>query len=274
VGQQTRVALEETVIKKLVVILTPIPRVVNYPNLMQSFPYWHRMYQRAKKRYNVLFIFAVQVGTNAMPTIDSLHVPKKILWVEYQNENRFVEIAYSRNLLLKEARALKAKYTIFLDSDIGAPAATIDRLIADGKDFVGALAVTYRNDQKPMLGFGVFREPFYTGCEWAGEIPEKKLTQVGFMCSICICLSERILNDLRLWFPMNLDLMGRKIAEDHAFSKLLTECDYELWVDSTLHVLHFRGETILGIEPPEGFTGPQMEWNSKLLDFKPIGVGV
>lgn len=252
-GQQARLELEEAGVRDLVAVLTPVQRITNYPNLTQAFSYWQRMYARVRKRFDVIFIFAVQRGSNAVATIESLQVPKEILWVDYTNENRFVEIANSRNVLLREARGIGAKHVLFLDSDVGAPACTIERLIDDGKDFVGAVAVTFNNAKEPVLGFGKFKEPFYSGLEWADVLPAERLSKVGYMCSICLYLGEHVLKDQRLWFPMSLEVEGKMMSEDHAFSKLVSECEYDLWVDSSIQVLHFRGEVILGVKPPAGF---------------------
>lgn len=138
------------------------------------------------------------------------------------------DIASSRNRLAQAALDRGADYLLFIDYDMYFPPRTISKLLAAGKDIIGA-TYNFRQDPPkstavPLEGTEATDEPFKVECMGAGMLliktdVFKKLSQP--------------------WFMWGYTQEGTlQYGEDTYFCQMAKHAGLEVWADPTLEVKH------------------------------------
>jgi hypothetical protein len=235
-------------------ILTPIASHVNVELFSSILRDWYRLFKKNRK-HHVTFYFLAPEGSNAVNAIRMFKARHKLMFFpkdlselpslqKIWKECRFVELAVYRNVLMDRAKTDGVDFAIFLDSDVVPPHKAIDCFTEDNRDICGGIVKTLNDAKEFILGFGHFKEPFFSGLIWATEIPKEKLSEVGFVNTACMCISRRVLRDERLRFPIiSVPIEGdesRVISEDHAFCHLAKSLGYKIFVDKRVMCQHFK----------------------------------
>jgi len=166
---------------------------------------------------------------------------------------KLYRVAEARNELLKVGK--RFDFSLFLDSDIAPPSNIIELLTRHGKDVVSPL-VRVPTTNGTSWGFGYFRDGTKEGWMFSEEITAP-LQKVDAVCTSCMLLSHRIMNDPRLSFqPLKLEGKEIWVGEDHGYCLAAGRLGYEIFVDTTVKVQHFKRiwnqeKLIAGLNPIE-----------------------
>ena len=162
--------------------------------------------------------------------------------------NRFGEIALFRNMLLDEARRRHPDMAIFLDADVVPPVYMLDFFHEDFTtiphvNVCGGIVKTFNNNWDVVYGFGDFKQPWFSGLDWAQKVPSMRLAKVGFANTACLALKWRIIDDDALKFealPLKFNGEPMVMSEDHSFSHLLSCYGYKIFIDNRVRCDHLR----------------------------------
>lgn len=241
-------------------ILTPLPLNPDLDHVAIVLRHWLNTFKHWPTPSGVGFCFAVADETEELVRmmlkplksrfqVWTLPVPHRKLTELYPElaqdwvRSRFGEIALYRNMLLDEARRVRPERAVFLDSDVVPPKDFLRLFEAGRKDVCAGAVRTFNNEWRPVLGFGSFRKPFFTGLDWAEQCPFEALSRVDFANTACMSLGWRVVADERARFdPVWVDYNGEKVllSEDHSFSHLLSTLGYEIFLDSRIRCAHLR----------------------------------
>ncbi|MGE3622316.1 MAG: hypothetical protein AB7H77_00380 [Bdellovibrionales bacterium] len=131
-------------------------------------------------------------------------------------------VAVVRNQCVVTAQLVGATHVLFLDSDMVFPLDALKRLLAHGKDIVGAL---YSRRRAP---FGP------TGLPLDGAGSEGNLLRMKNLPTGCLLISISVFEKLpKPWFSDRVE--GEQIVgEDIHFCERATAAGFEIWQDTTL----------------------------------------
>jgi hypothetical protein len=120
------------------------------------------------------------------------------------------------------AQLIKATHVLFLDSDMTFPLDVLKRLLAHGKDIVGAV---YSRRRAP---FGPTGQPM-EGAKESGGLLRMKNLPTG-----CVLITMRVFEKLpKPWFSDRVE--GEHIlGEDFHFCEKATTAGFEIWQDTAL----------------------------------------
>lgn len=148
---------------------------------------------------------------------------------------KLYRIADARNILREYGE--NYDYGLYLDADIEVPPDLLERLIRHGKDIISPL-VRVPTSVGLGWGFGYFKNPLRDG--WVNKEIREPLQRVDAVCTSCMLLSNQVMNDQEVGFkPVKLreDLYA---GEDHGFCYLAGKAGYEVYVDTTFEVKHWK----------------------------------
>ncbi len=239
--------------------MTPLPKDPNPAVILTVLRSWTKM-AKANKKHEIKFLFALSTESEAQmrPLLawliaekQTLPIPQELveklfpIVAEQWKISRFPEIAFYRNLLLEQARQDDPDAAVFLDSDVVPPEETPETLSwmehsGHRSPAVAGIVKTYNNDWQEVLGFGQFRKPFFTGLDWAKELPRTVLTEVDFANTACLALPRTTFQDSDTKFlPVMFD-ETHYVSEDHAFCHRLRQNGYRILVDTRIKCRHLR----------------------------------
>jgi glycosyltransferase involved in cell wall biosynthesis len=135
-------------------------------------------------------------------------------------------IAIARNNAVARAQELGADYLLFLDSDMVFPRSTLLRLLAHGRDIVGA---TYLRRTPPfaILGARLAEAPL-------GNSPG--LAEMQHLPTGCLLIRMKVFEAMtRPYFRFRHDeTTGDVIGEDYDFCDRARQLGYRIWCDGAL----------------------------------------
>ena len=166
----------------------------------------------------------------------------------FKAETRFEELAIHRNLLLEQAK--KYDYAVFVDSDVSVPPNGIEALVNSGKDIVsgvvvvpiGLLLADGSKIEQLAVGYGnfVLINNMIASLSFANSLPDT-LSQSGYVCSACLCLSQKTVLDERLRFEtFQFRGKGIQLGEDLGYCYNAARLGYRIWVNPAVQCRHHR----------------------------------
>jgi hypothetical protein len=146
--------------------------------------------------------------------------------------NRGSSIAGNRNLLVERfLRAPDLQWLCMIDSDMVVPPDTVQRLLATGKEIVGALSF----ERNP---------PYVLGAVRGDDMPDGApfvLHRVPAVGAGCLLIRRHVLESMpKPWFEHTTPGWN----EDFHFCEKATGAGFEVWLDGTLELGHV-GATII-----------------------------
>lgn len=178
-------------------------------------------------------------GGYIKPLIHLLNYPDGTVKGYHDPENSLVHI--SRNDCVREAGLVRADYIFFLDSDTTVPPDTIKKLLAHGKDIVGA---TYMKRKLPFEMTGL---PL--GVRDGDRVALSGLMGMDWMPTGCLLIKMTVFDKIKPpYFSFSYD--GEKLCgEDYNFCQSARKAGVKVWCDGdiSLHVGHI-GEMVYRIK--------------------------
>ena len=156
------------------------------------------------------------------------------------------------------------EWTFWIDSDMEVPPDALMRLIAHGKDIVGA---TYVRRAPP---YDVMGRTLHGG---PSEDIKGGLMEVAGLPLGCLLIRRKVFDDIckdgRPPFYFGQDDLGRDVGEDYTFCKRARDAGYSVWVDIDLtkEVKHI-GEWAFS---PQEAGGPDKDGNVIETKFATLG---
>lgn len=143
----------------------------------------------------------------------------------------------SRNSLAEQALKANADYVLWLDSDMVFEPDTLERLLADDKDMVGALYFRRAVPFTPVI-YSDYKGNIEDGLIWT---PQKEYPQslfevagIGFGC---VLMKTDILFNMIAKFKDWFTPLGHS-GEDLSFCYRAKELGYSIWCDPTIKMGH------------------------------------
>lgn len=141
------------------------------------------------------------------------------------------DISSSRIWLVKEAIKNGATHLFFVDSDMLFPTDTIKRLLAHDKDII---SVDYNKRKFPLQSVLALLPDT--------EKSETELYKVAVVGTGIMLINLEIFKDPKMdknWFSFGRNAEGEHVmGEDGWFCNTAREAGYDIWVDSTIKVVH------------------------------------
>jgi hypothetical protein len=156
--------------------------------------------------------------------------------------NKSSIVAMARNDGVDHARAFAAEFLLFLDSDMTFPRSTLHRLLAHGKDIVGAL-YTKRVAPYPLLGAALHAEPVSE---------DDALIEMRHMPTGCLLIRMAVFEALsRPYFRfVNDERTGQIHGEDYVFCDRARAAGFRVWCDSRLSLeIGHIGQRVFRFDP-------------------------
>jgi len=162
--------------------------------------------------------------------------------------NPYGIIGIMRQILLKKTRLLNVDYAIYIDSDIFiADKDFIKRMTKYKKDLVaGAYFRSY--PQGELLSYLDFNKgknkdthPYVLR-----NYQKFKLQRVAAVSGGCLCISKKLINDLRVNFVYGEDMKipdyygTGHAGEDFAYCETARRNGYNIWVDDSFRICHYQ----------------------------------
>jgi len=238
-----------------VAILTPLP--TKYDNLTEKQLCYYLQGIERQNKPNLHFFFTCH--TPLKPQYQHyfethLTYPFTISPLEPTQTDRVIQkatdLALHRNELLKHAQPFN--YALFLDSDVELPENAIEPLVSSGRDITAGVVVvpiglqtsTDSKVEQLAVGYGnfVFINNQVASLNFTSSL-SPTLTQAGFACSACLCLSQKAVNDNRLKFEA-FQVRGKGIflCEDTGYCYNAAKLGYRVWVNPSVQCIHHRRE--------------------------------
>ena len=134
-------------------------------------------------------------------------------------------IAFNRNMLVTLAREQGATHILFIDADMTFPNNALDRLVAHGKDIVGATAAR-RKGRTDAVGNTLDGGPLH----FDEPLVRMELLGLPFML-----IDLKVFEKLRApWFAEPPTEDGGLVAEDEYFCDAALAAGYDIWCDTKL----------------------------------------
>ncbi|MFA5040321.1 MAG: hypothetical protein WC464_01630 [Bdellovibrionales bacterium] len=133
-------------------------------------------------------------------------------------------VPLGRNQCVNAAQTMKASHLLFLDSDIVFPADALKRLMAHGKDIVGA---SYSKRAAPFYPLTILENGEH-------EHVTSGLQRVNLLPTGCLLIRMTVFDALKPPF-FNLETEGGQLrGEDYYFCEKARMAGFELWCDGDL----------------------------------------
>jgi GT2 family glycosyltransferase len=202
------------------------------------------------------YIFAENNSTDhTLEILARMHSPKEIIRTWYRADARdFLETEYDligieRELLLTRARQLSPDLVVFLDSDIMVHDVDLLNRLASWKDKVDIVGGSYMRE---------YAEGLYIGSIWpapaALATPQKPFAlyrrpqkyplddSVAAVGGGCMCLTRRVVQDMRLHFyPVKRDYPF-PVSEDYGFCLQARDYGFKVGLDGTMDLSHWASD--------------------------------
>lgn len=138
-------------------------------------------------------------------------------------------ITVGRNNCVQLAQKDQCTHLLFLDSDMIFPNTTLKRLMAHGKDIVGA---TYHRRTPPFDLHGITPDPKNP----KPDLSKDGLEEMHFMPTGCLLIRMEVFSKLAKPYFRELsdEKTGKIMGEDYAFSLFSRMAGYQLWLDREL----------------------------------------
>lgn len=149
-------------------------------------------------------------------------------------------VPVGRNQCVEAAKTVKATHLLFLDSDLVFPPDTLAKLLAHGKDIVGA---AYSKREPPFYPLTVTEENEH-------QYITSGLRRVRLLPTGCLLIRLRVFDALAAPY-FNLKAEGEKLrGEDYYFCEKANAAGFALWCDGDLSMqLGHVGQQVNKITP-------------------------
>lgn len=169
-----------------------------------------------------------------VPSMDMLHADFAMSLVFIANKcgvpyiicnSKSSNVAVQRNHIVDQAQKFGATHLLFLDSDMKLPHDTARRLLAHGKDIVGAIYVR-RVPPYDLLG----------QVEGEARSVETGLVKFEKMPTGCLLIDMKVFEKLKVpYFRFGVDEeQGIILSEDYMFCDAARAAGFDLWCDIDL----------------------------------------
>lgn len=177
-----------------------------------------------------------KVHTQFFTSFVTMHKPNFTLLMPKQFTQFSKDIAEARDNIVKQAIDDGCTHLIMMDTDQIYPEDTIQKLLAHGKDVVGAMVHRRWIPFDPILYRGAPGAYTHVSDEetYAGNLVEVDATGCG-----CILYDTSVFFGIKEpWFEMYHLPDGRLVGEDINFCNKLKEAGKKIYVDTSIKVDH------------------------------------
>jgi hypothetical protein len=168
-------------------------------------------------------------------TMALMHLLKETPHEFHLNFHKGTYLGDMRNAMLEEARAMKADYLFFVDTDVIFPPDGLNRLLARNKDIIGGMynmkvippvnTIKMADENGKIIAVKDFDVP-------------TKLFQCYAIPSGFMLIKLDAIKDLKKPFNFDYDQNGEFIGEDVGFCKRCHDIGLEIWCDPTINIGH------------------------------------
>lgn len=183
----------------------------------------------------------------AIPSPDMVHADAVSCWLMLQHyclvkgirhgivNSKCSLVEVGRNNLVAASQQINATHMLFLDSDMMFPPDTLERLLAHGKEIVGA---TYTKRRGP---FDLTHRELDGG---PGQIGAPGLREISRIATGCLLIDLKVFDKLsKPYFPVKWSPEGECISEDNVFCDRAREAGYKVYLDVDLsHEVQHLGQ--------------------------------
>lgn len=145
----------------------------------------------------------------------------------------------NREACMRDAIQANADFLVFIDTDMVFPPDAVDRLLAHGKDVIGA---NYYEKRLPLVStvklFGTDGEMADDGKFVQQEMPPEPFRCAGLGAGLMAIRVSRVAALMAAPYFAFADRKGQRMGEELSFCERARHAGLEVWCDPTIPVLH------------------------------------